>query len=228
MKPKICVSISPRTTSELNKDLELAKERLADFVEIRLENLKGDLRPPDLSASKKLGIPLIATNRNGLETDSSDQESVRLNSFFHPNEVGFEYVDLDLGIPNLTATISKFRENQVKIILSTHDRSKTPNKSELNSTLDKMRSFRPDIYKLVTTAKAQADNLTVLSLLEENHQSAPLVCFAMGREGISSRILAPFHGAPFTYASLEPGMETAPGQPSISELRQIYSLLGSD
>lgn len=208
--------------------MELAAERLADLAEIRLENLNGDLHPTYLSVSKKLGIPLIATNRNRIETDSSGQESVLQNSFFDSNAGGFEYVDLDLDVPNLEATISKFRENQVKIILSSHDYSKTPNKSELNSTLDKMRSFRPDICKLVTTARVQADNLVVLNLLEENHQTAPLVCFAMGREGIWSRVLAPLHGAPFTYASLGPGMETASGQPSISELRQIYRLLGND
>lgn len=208
--------------------MELATELSADFVEIRFDNLNGDLRPTDLSTSEKIGIPLIATNRNRLATDPSGQESVRPHSFFHAKELGFDYVDVDLGSPNLTATISKLREDRVKIILSSHDHSKTPKKSELISTLDKMQYFRPDICKLVTTAKVQGDNLTVLNLLEENRQSTPLVCFAMGREGISSRILAPFHGSPFTYASLEPGMETAPGQPSISELRQIYSLLGSD
>jgi 3-dehydroquinate dehydratase len=50
----------------------------------------------------------------------------------------------------------------------------------------------------------------------------------MGKPGVWSRLLAPFYGAQFTYASLERGLETALGQPSISELRSIYQILGED
>jgi 3-dehydroquinate dehydratase/shikimate dehydrogenase len=50
----------------------------------------------------------------------------------------------------------------------------------------------------------------------------------MGKPGVWSRVLAPFYGADFTYASLERGLETAPGQPSISELRRIYEMIDSE
>src|SRR5215471_20960272 len=135
-------------------------------------------------------------------------------------DAGFDYVDLDLETRDLASVQEKFRREDAKIILSTHNYSTTPSRPELNAIIGKMASNKPDILKVVTTANNPADNLTVLSTLEDHHEPIPLVCLAMGRLGLWSRILAPFHGAPFTYASLGPGRETASGQPSISALRQ--------
>jgi 3-dehydroquinate dehydratase len=47
----------------------------------------------------------------------------------------------------------------------------------------------------------------------------------MGELGKTSRLLSPIFGAFFTFASLEKGSETAPGQISIKEMRTAYSLL---
>jgi 3-dehydroquinate dehydratase type I len=119
-----------------------------------------------------------------------------------------------------------FRKTSIKIILSHHNHSRTPELSELKSTLAKLQRSKSDIYKIVTTARLPEDNLTILSLLKTNHRTNPLVSFAMGKPGVWSRLLAPFYGAHFTYASLERGLETAAGQPSISELRRIYEIMG--
>jgi 3-dehydroquinate dehydratase len=53
-----------------------------------------------------------------------------------------------------------------------------------------------------------------------------IVCFAMGKKGVLSRIFSPLFGAYFTYASVNQGLETASGQLDIQRLRKIYSLLG--
>lgn len=89
-----------------------------------------------------------------------------------------------------------------------------------------MQKYHPDTSKLITTAQTAEDNLTILHLLKTNHQNTPLVSFAMGKAGIWSRLLSPFYGSQFTYASLEKALETAPGQTTISELRKIYETLG--
>jgi 3-dehydroquinate dehydratase len=41
-----------------------------------------------------------------------------------------------------------------------------------------------------------------------------------------SRLLSPVFGSFFTFASLERGAETAPGQMTVQELRTAYELLG--
>jgi 3-dehydroquinate dehydratase len=49
----------------------------------------------------------------------------------------------------------------------------------------------------------------------------------MGENGKVSRLLSPLFGAFFTFASLEQGNETAPGQMTIQDMRASYELLGA-
>jgi 3-dehydroquinate dehydratase type I len=65
----------------------------------------------------------------------------------------------------------------------------------------------------------------VLDFVSENASKNRLVCFCMGEQGRISRLLSPVFGAVFTFAALEQGGETAPGQISINEMRTAYSLL---
>ena len=78
--------------------------------------------------------------------------------------------------------------------------------------------------KVVSTAHALADNLAVLRLIEDRSRSAHVVGIAMGEEGLVSRVLGPRAGAAFTFASLDDGVETAPGQVTARTLRDLYRL----
>jgi 3-dehydroquinate dehydratase type I len=205
-----------------------AKELGADFLEVRFDKLHNH-RKTLKELSKIETPPLIATDRPLLshKISNSRTDEQRFNLLLDGVDAGFEYVDLDFETDKLASKLDQLRRHNAKIILSTHDYSRTPNLRQLQPIIEKLRSNKPDICKVITTARSTADNLVVLNALEENHDGIPLVCFAMGKTGVWSRILAPFHGAPFTYASLGKGSETAPGQPTISELREIYSILGA-
>ena len=47
----------------------------------------------------------------------------------------------------------------------------------------------------------------------------------MGEVGRTSRLLSPVYGGAWTFAALESGGETAPGQMTIKEMRTVYELL---
>ncbi len=223
MNPRICVSISPTDTNELLEGVQKAESLDADFSEIRLERLRtfDGLAGVGRAASK----PLIATTRAIPEKPSSDSSlGDTLKLLARAVDGGFQFVDLDLKTPDIESAVKLLREKGAKIILSHHDYYRTPATSELVATLIRLWKHRPDICKLVTTANHLDDNLRILEFLKTN-QSSPLVSFAMGKKGVWSRVLAPFYGSHFTYASLERGFETAPGQPPIRELRQIYKML---
>ena len=227
MKPKICVSLSSEHPHELYRNAQRAEALSADLVEVRLDRLY------DYDGISKIGgavkIPIVATNRPISERGSfSRSESERLSLLMDAVEGGITYVDLESSTKNIGQVIDRFQKANAKIILSHHDHSRTPKPSELKSTLVKLQKRKPDISKIVTTARSPEDNLTILGLLRTNHKTNPLVSFAMGKPGVWSRLLSPFYGAPFTYASLERGLETALGQPSISELRQIYQMLSAE
>jgi 3-dehydroquinate dehydratase/shikimate dehydrogenase len=46
----------------------------------------------------------------------------------------------------------------------------------------------------------------------------------MGEKGLTSRLLAPKFGGYITFGALSPAQASAPGQPTIAELRGLYRL----
>jgi 3-dehydroquinate dehydratase/shikimate dehydrogenase len=107
------------------------------------------------------------------------------------------------------------------LLMSFHDFSRTRG---LEDVADHIASFEPDIVKIVSKAQTLADNLAVLRLLEDRTAKARFVAIAMGEEGLVSRVLGPRAGSAFTFASLEDGSETAPGQVSAHTLRSLYRI----
>jgi len=227
VKPKICVSLSSKDPHELYRKAQRAEALSADLVEVRLDKLN-DYQGVS-KVAKAVEIPVVATNRPVSQKGSfARSESERLSLLMDAVEGGADYVDIESSTSHLDQVIDTFRKTSAKIILSHHDHSRTPKLSELKSTLAKLQKRKSDLYKIVTTARSLEDNLTILHLLKTTHRTNPLVSFAMGKPGVWSRVLAPFYGADFTYASLKRGLETAPGQPSISELRRIYETIAAE
>jgi 3-dehydroquinate dehydratase type I len=225
VRPKICVSLTSEDPHELYQQVQRAETLSADLVEVRLDRLRSYQGISKVAGAVE--IPVVATNRPLSQKGSfAGSEGERLRVLMDAVEGGAGYVDIESSTRNLDQVIETLRKTSAKIILSHHDHSRTPKLSELKSTLAKLQRWKSDLYKIVTTARSPEDNLTILNLLTANQRTKPLVSFAMGKPGIWSRIMAPFYGADFTYASLERGRETAPGQPSISELRHIYDVVG--
>ena len=227
MKPRICVSVSSTSPKELCRKAQRAEALSADLVEVRLDELSNHQEIS--TVAKSVEIPVVATNRPVSQRGSfAGPESERLSLLMDAVEGGAAYLDIESSTSQLDQVIETFRKTGAKIILSHHDYSRTPRISELKSTLTKLQKNNSDLCKIVTTARSLEDNLTILSLLKTNRRNNPLISFAMGKPGVWSRILSPFYGADFTYASLKRGLETAPGQPGISELRRIYETVGAE
>ena len=134
-------------------------------------------------------------------------------------------MDLELTTPSLRSAAEEVRRRGAKLIISFHDLRGMPSIRDLETVLRKALRFGPDVCKIVGTARSRRDNLTYLSFLAD-HADTDLVCFAMGRHGVVSRVLSPLFGGAFTYASAARGMETAPGQLTIGALREVYRMLG--
>jgi 3-dehydroquinate dehydratase/shikimate dehydrogenase len=64
------------------------------------------------------------------------------------------------------------------------------------------------------------DNLEAFDLLQQRHK--PTIALCMGEFGLPSRILAKKFGALLTFAALDADQATAPGQPTIDELKTRY------
>ena len=110
------------------------------------------------------------------------------------------------------------------IWIEIHDFEKTPPFDTMKQMVNRQPKAGADICKVVTTAQSFDDNLSVLRLISE-FPEAKLVSFAMGPQGVISRVLCPLVGGDFTYASIAEGKESAPGQITVQELNRTYEMM---
>jgi len=222
---RICVSILPKNDLEAINLIEKAETAQADFIEVRLDSFETSRKLSDLSAHTR--TPLIATNKLIIEKGRfQGTEAERQKTLLDAAESGFEYIDVDLSNPKLQDTIKSLKELGAKPIVSFHKFDGALTVPEMNAILEKQLVSGASVCKIISTAKQVQDNLTALNFISENAGKTKLVCFCMGEQGKVSRLLSPVFGAFFTFASLEEGSETAPGQISIREMKTAYSLLG--
>ena len=225
MTIKVCVPITAEKPAEIPALIKKAENVGANLAEIRLDYLE-DFNGIE-EAVEDAKIPLIATNRQYEQGGKRKQnEGERMQRLLELADKGFSMVDVEITTPNLKSVVKNLKKKGVETIISFHDFNKTPNLAELRKIAASQIKAGADICKIVTKANDISDNLTCLSLVSEMKQKIRMVCFAMGKHGILSRILSPIFGAHFTYASLESGMETAPGQISMQRLKEIYKCLG--
>jgi 3-dehydroquinate dehydratase type I len=222
---KVCVSIPPKTVEETFDLIEKAEAQHADLIEVRLDSLKNHDRIAEIPLCSKM--PLIATNRS-IEHHGkfSGSEDERQRILMDAARNGFEYVDIDLSMPNMKQLIDNLREVGAKLIVSFHDFERTPELSLLNKVLEEEIDWGAEICKIVTTARSVEDNLNTINFVSEASKKAKIVCFAMGELGKLSRLLSPVFGAFFTFASIDEKRKTARGQLTIQEMRDVYAILG--
>ena len=222
--PKICVVVTARDTEGVVETIGRVEAQRPDLIEIRLDYIEG---PYELDVIRNAStLPMIATNR-GTEQGgfSSEAAPERMGPIIRACEAGFEYADIELALPQAGQITKRVKDLGAKAIISHHDFKGTPPKDRLNEIKTGMLGVGANICKIVGTATKPADNLAYLNLIQEN-PTVSLVSFGMGKTGLLSRVFSPLFGAAYTYASSEAGRESAPGQLTIPELRQIYGIMG--
>jgi len=214
-RPRICAVI-------VSNDPEAVKgvEPLVDLFEARID-LIGDGWQ---ELVKQLNKPWIACNRCTEEGGSwQGNESERRKELLSAIELGASIIDIELVTGNLEETVQLIKK-KAKCLLSFHDFKGTPSLDRMREIVQKELAAGADICKVVTTAQKLEDNLTVLQLISD-FPKTKVVSFAMGPLGSVSRILCPLVGGDFIYASVEEGQESASGQMTVRDLRNIYGTL---
>ncbi|MBI4053032.1 MAG: type I 3-dehydroquinate dehydratase [Candidatus Diapherotrites archaeon] len=217
---KICVPIVSGNVKDCISDIKEANAK-ADLIELRLDFMErlseADLKRL-LKACKK---PVIATNRKRAEGGKFEgDETKRVGVLENAARLGADFVDIEFhSEKKLLEKILKAK-GKAKVILSYHSFSGTPALEELERLLDRMSALRPAVVKIVTAAKSEEDNKTILALVQAaKSKGVKIVAFCMGPLGTISRVSSPQLGAEFSFASLRTGKESAPGQLSVDEMR---------
>ena len=216
-KPRVCAVIT-------GDDPEAARdaEPLVDLYEVRIDLIGAGWR----RLASRLKKPWIACNRMSAEGGAwRGGEKQRIEELLGAVELGAETVDIELRSRNLPDIVGSIK-SRASCLISFHDFTGTPPLEELKETVRRQVESGADICKVVTTAHSFDDNLTVLRLLLD-FPAQKMVSFAMGETGTASRILSPLAGGYFTYASLKTGSESAAGQVTVWQLKELHGLLES-
>ena len=223
----ICIPIVARTQDAALMQMEKSFP-LADILELRIDHIE-DVNLEKLM-SKKRGKILVTNRRRDEGGGFSGTEVERVELLKEAVGLGADYVDIEMGtaealIKELAARIGN-HHGRTKWIISHHDLNGTPSERALRRRLDECKRTGADIIKIVTYAKRMEDNLRVLGLIPyARRKDQEIAAFCMGEMGRISRIMAPLLGSYFNYASLERGTESAPGQLTIEEMKQVSRVL---
>ena len=214
-KPRICASI-------INSDLAAIREvePLVELFEVRIDLIGNGWQ----EVARQLEKPWIACNRLAQEGGNwQDSEARRKEELLKACELGAGIVDIELATTNLDKVVSLIKK-KAKCLLSFHELEKTPSLENLKMIVKQQLAAGADICKVVTTAQNAGDNLIILRLISEFPETR-IVAFAMGPLGLTSRILSPLVGGDFTYAAIEKGSESAPGQITVTDLNKLYQMV---
>lgn len=214
----VCVSVVEASMDEAVKAVTQAKQRGADLVEVRFDLM--DRLPEDLTPLKNLDIPKIATLRSEAQGGRSKlDDAARLRFLRRAARAGFTYVDLENNGVLLKARDRDFRSTD--LIISHHDLEGTP---PAGRVIDIMLagSAKGGLAKGAFTVRSVTDLHSLVSagklLGLTGH---PFVLLGMGELGKVTRFRYDRMGSAFTFASLEPGKEAAPGQVDLATMREM-------
>ena len=107
-----------------------------------------------------------------------------------------------------------------ELILSHHDLRGTP--QNLEEAFERLLASPAGVVKAVFTARDALDSCRVLEQLRACADRRKVIALAMGEAGLLTRVLGRKFGAFLTFAALQRGAESAAGQPTVSELRDLY------
>jgi len=208
--------ICPLTSADagaMRRDMLAAAQRGADTVECRLDYLDP---PADREQLQRLlqnpPAEIIATNRPVREGGRfRGDEKQRLNLLHEAARCGPGWVDVEREVLGEDAW-------DAPVILSHHDFAKCPGDLEaIAASLDRSPAA---VNKIAFAAAGPEDALRAFDILRASRK--PMIALAMGEAGVMSRILAAKFGAFGTFAALTAGAGSAPGQPTLDELKNLY------
>lgn len=220
----ICVPIT-----ETNPEAFLAVIReaaqSADVVELRLDYLTAEGCQTVIEQLPALtGVNLLLTFRpreQGGQRDLSLQDRQTFWRNLPPEVVNaIRFADFEFDLVESLGEQSPVPWE--KVICSWHNFSETP--KDLPSRYDRMAATPAAVVKIATMANGIGDCLRTFELIEHAKGKKPVIALAMSLAGLATRVLSLSRGALLTFGSLRRGSESAAGQPTVADLRQLYRI----
>ncbi|XP_028061402.1 bifunctional 3-dehydroquinate dehydratase/shikimate dehydrogenase, chloroplastic-like isoform X1 [Camellia sinensis] len=224
----ICVPLMADSVDQMLIYMNKAKLNGADLVEVRLDSLKSFNPPLDIETLiKRCPLPTLFTYRPKWEGGMYDgDESSRLEVLQLAMELGADYIDVELQvIHEFNSSMHGKKPAKCKLIVSSHNYENTPSVEDLGNLVVKIQATGADIVKIATTALDITDAARVFQITVHSQvRGVPIIAMVMGERGLMARILCPKFGGYLTFGTLESGIVSAPGQPTMDDLVNLYNI----
>ena len=210
---RLICSLTAGDPAAMRAAMAMAADRGADAVELRLDHLDPPPTPEQLRALlTDAPLEVIVTCRpRGQGGRFDGPEGQRLDLLRQAAAMGADWIDVERSVPPRDRPAGN-------VILSHHDFQRRP--ADLAAVVASLEASEAAVSKVAFAAAGPEDALAALDGLRASPK--PAISLAMGEAGVASRILARKLGAFGTFAALESGAESAPGQPTLAEFRDLY------
>ncbi|MCI1994970.1 MAG: type I 3-dehydroquinate dehydratase [Clostridium luticellarii] len=235
--PKVAVPFVGSEDEDIKKEISYLKTINFDLAEWRIdyyeyvENME-KVQKILVQIRNILGdIPLIFTFRTAKEGGKKEITTEYYEKLERTVAAtgNIDIVDIELSTGNdefIREMVDELHRYGVKVIISSHDFQKTPEKDELVSKMCKMQELGADLPKIAVMPSDAQDVLNLLTATEEMtyyHYKTPVITISMGALGIISRIAGETFGSAVTFGSARTA--SAPGQLKADELYKLLRFI---
>jgi 3-dehydroquinate dehydratase / shikimate dehydrogenase len=208
----ICVSIVQESRRLALADMLNAAMLGADLVEVRLDKFEKDANLGEIVSAKRK--PLMFSCRRpqdgGEWAGTEDERLILLRSAVMAKA---DYVEVELDAADQIRSYPG-----CKRVVSYTNLQQTP--SDIDAIYSQLQTKKPDVIKLTCSTRSPEEAWPLIQLM--NKPPVPTVVVGHGASGTMLALLGTKIGAPWISAALEKGMEAYAGQPTVSDLEEIY------
>ena len=211
----LCVPIFVESIEQAKRDIATAVEAGVDLIELRLDDVTDGSVVKFLAESSV--APLILTCRPNWEGGHSEQsDGARVGMLTVQTERARHYLDVEFETLKRSPVVSAIMPRL--LIVSSHHFVARPRR--LYNLIQELNASPALVVKIAWMARSIRENIEAFEIVRSRQK--PTIALCMGEAGLLSRVLAKKFGAFLTYAALRSSDVTAPGQPTIEQMKRLY------
>jgi 3-dehydroquinate dehydratase-1 len=234
--PLVCTPLVGRTLDELMAELEVVLPKGPDVLEWRvdffdsIDNTAAVIKTAQAIKKRAGQIPLLFTRRSIIEGGEkivlNEDQLIALYAAVCESQ-SIDLIDYEMAndAGNITKVRAAAKANDIKLVLSFHNFSRTPDLETLVQKFLMADQLGADVAKVAVMPRGLDDVLTLLTatLQASKKLPIPLISMSMGPYGTMTRFLGWTFGSALTFAV--GASSSAPGQVPIEDLNAVLAIL---
>lgn len=233
--PKVCVSVISSNQQAIVTDLLKLNNLEIDLIELRIDYFEDLLNHQKLAELFKIianldikkGIILTyRSEREGGLGKLTHEEYIKLYALALESGAFDIYdVELSCGTNAIITLTNMIHDAKCKVIMSSHDFTRTPSLDTMLEKIKQMDSLEADIIKLAVMPEDYKDVLLVLEMTLRANEiyDKPIVTMSMSNLGTATRFLGEQFGSAITFGKDVDA--SASGQVDIRSLNTVLKIV---